>query len=104
MFLRTPPGGFDDWFWGASFGGVTGMPARAKGKLTRVIIADDHASFREGLRMLLELEGDVKVVAEVERADHLGAVLAKTPCDILLLDLNLERSVVRDIEMLSRVT
>ena len=80
------------------------MPAREKNKPIRVLIADDHALFREGLRMLLDLEAGVKVVAEVERADQLGPVLTKTPCDILLLDLNMDRSVVGDVEALSRLT
>lgn len=80
------------------------MLARGKRKPIRVLIADDHALFREGLRMLLELEPGVRVIAEVERADELTPILARTPCDILLLDLNLDRSVVSDVEGLSQTT
>jgi two-component system NarL family response regulator len=70
----------------------------------RVIIADDHALVREGLIALLEREAEIKVVAEVERADDLKAALTKTPCDVLLLDLRMDRWVVNDIDSLARIT
>src|SRR6185369_3273306 len=45
------------------------------------------------------------VVAEVERADELVGLIDRTPCDILLLDLQMERSSLVDIESLAeRVT
>ena len=67
----------------------------------RVAIADDHALFRQGLKSLLRLQPDVTVVAELERADALLSTLEHTPCDILLLDLQMERSVFVDIESLA---
>src|SRR5271154_1028647 len=72
---------------------------------TRLILADDHAVFRQGLKSLLHLQPEVEVVREVARADELESALAETPCDILLLDLQLDRSVIEDIKSLSsRVT
>lgn len=68
----------------------------------RIIIADDHALFREGLMSLLRLQPDIEVVAEVERADDIPAALERTRCDVLLLDLQMERSSVVDIEALSQ--
>src|SRR5450755_3847423 len=53
----------------------------------RIVIADDHPIFRDGLRRLLESEGDMKIVGEA--CDGLEAVkMAKQiQPDILLLDL-----------------
>ncbi len=67
----------------------------------RVAIADDHTLFRQGLKSLLRLQPDVTVVAELERADALLSTIEHTPCDILLLDLQMERSVFVDIEVLA---
>jgi DNA-binding NarL/FixJ family response regulator len=38
--------------------------------MTRVLIADDHASFRSGLRALLETAGDMAVVGEAGTGDE----------------------------------
>lgn len=67
----------------------------------RLVIADDHHLFRQGLTSLLRSEPDVTVVAETDRVESLGPLLGKTPCDLLLLDLQMERSVLGDIEALS---
>ena len=67
----------------------------------RVAIADDHALFRQGLKSMLRLEPEVQVVAELERADALLSTLERTPCDVLLLDLQMERAAFVDIEDLS---
>lgn len=67
----------------------------------RIAIADDHALFRQGLRSMLRLEEGIEVVAELERAADLAAMLDRTPCDVLLLDLQMERSVLCDIETLA---
>jgi DNA-binding NarL/FixJ family response regulator len=69
----------------------------------RLIIADDHALFRQGLRSLLVLEG-LEVVAEVEQAGSLDAALAANPCDVLLLDLQMEQWSMDQIPELSRKT
>ena len=70
----------------------------------QIVIADDHALFRHGLKSMLSFETGVKVVGEVERVGALSALLAKTRCDVLLLDLQMDRWVFRDIERLKRVT
>ena len=63
----------------------------------RLIVADDHALFREGLRSLLKHEPDVAIVAETDEVGTLNAVLDRTPADVLLLDLQMERSALVDI-------
>ena len=70
----------------------------------RIVLADDHAIFRQGLRSLLRQEPDIDVVAEVDRASDLLHTLAATPCDLLLLDLQMERWMMNDIEKLASVT
>lgn len=69
----------------------------------RLIIADDHALFRQGLRSLLALEG-LEVVGEVEQAAGLEAALAANPCDVLLLDLQMEQWTMDQIPELTRKT
>jgi DNA-binding NarL/FixJ family response regulator len=73
-------------------------------KRLRLIIADDHSLFRQGLKALLLLQPDIEVVGEVERVSELTPMLTTTPCDLLLLDLQMERWVIGDIQRLSRVT
>ena len=70
----------------------------------RIVIADDHALFRQGLKSQLLLMPGVTVVGEVGRAADLAETLERTPCDILLLDLQMERSCLVDIEPLSEKT
>ncbi len=68
----------------------------------RLILADDHAMFREGLKALLRHEPDVSIAAEASSIEGLAALVDSTPADILLLDLQLERSSLTDIEPLSQ--
>ena len=57
----------------------------------KIMIADDHSMIREGLKSLLELEGDIQVVAEAEDGvDCLEKLKTCTP-DVLLLDINMPR-------------
>jgi two-component system response regulator DegU len=57
----------------------------------KIMIADDHSMIREGLKSLLELEGDIQVVAEAEDGvDCLEKLKSCTP-DVLLLDINMPR-------------
>src|SRR5262249_5586837 len=68
----------------------------------RVVIADDHALFRQGLKSMLKLRQRVSIVGDVERGADIGPVLAKTPCDVLLLDLRMDRNALSEITGLSR--
>ena len=40
----------------------------------KIMIADDHSMIREGLKSLLELEGDIQVVAEAEDGVDLSLI------------------------------
>ena len=55
----------------------------------KIMIADDHSMVREGLKSLLELEGDIEVIAEaVDGLDCLEKLGEHKP-DVLLLDINM---------------
>ncbi|HZR83260.1 MAG TPA: response regulator transcription factor [Candidatus Binatia bacterium] len=71
------------------------------GRPIRIVVADDHLLFRQGLKSLLRSEAEVDVVAETERADELPALLDRVACDVLLLDLQMERNALSDIESLA---
>lgn len=55
----------------------------------RIVLADDHAVVRAGLRMLLESEPDFEVVAEVGDSDAAERSVRGHHPDILMLDLNM---------------
>jgi two-component system, NarL family, nitrate/nitrite response regulator NarL len=53
----------------------------------RILIADDHAMFREGLRRLLEAEPGFEVIGEAEGAEEAICAARDLHPDIILLDL-----------------
>jgi two-component system nitrate/nitrite response regulator NarL len=55
----------------------------------RVLMADDHAIFREGLRKLLDGDDEIVVVGEASNGNDCIKMLAKLKPDILLLDLRM---------------
>jgi two-component system, NarL family, invasion response regulator UvrY len=55
--------------------------------MIRVILADDHAMVREGIRRVLEERHGASVVAEAASADELLAQLRRVTADVLLLDI-----------------
>jgi DNA-binding NarL/FixJ family response regulator len=57
----------------------------------RVVVADDQAIARQGLRMILESEPDIEVVGEAaDGLDALGQVQRRSP-DVLLIDIRMPR-------------
>lgn len=56
---------------------------------TSILIADDHAVMRSGLRMLLEAERDFEVVAEAGDVPETVRRLKAYKPDVLLLDLHM---------------
>ncbi|HET6302994.1 response regulator transcription factor [Microbacterium sp.] len=55
----------------------------------RVLIAEDQALLRTALATLLELEGDIEIVAQVERGDDIVPTAERTQPDMALLDIEL---------------
>jgi two-component system, NarL family, nitrate/nitrite response regulator NarL len=57
----------------------------------RIVIADDHPIFRDGLRRLLEVRAEFRVVGSACDGDEALALVADQQPDILLLDLAMPR-------------
>ena len=55
--------------------------------MLNVIIADDHAILREGLRGILAATDDLKVIGEAGNHAEIMKLLRSQRCDILLLDI-----------------
>lgn len=55
----------------------------------RVLIADDHRLFREGLRQICELIGDFEVVGEAENGRAALELADKLAPDIVLMDIQM---------------
>ena len=55
----------------------------------RVLLADDHALVRSGVRSVLEAAGGIEIVGEAGRGDETLEMLARLEPDVLLLDLNM---------------
>jgi two-component system nitrate/nitrite response regulator NarL len=62
-----------------------------RGQPVRILIADDHPIFRDGLRRLLEAETDLKVIGEACDGAEAVKLARQLKPDILLLDLAMPR-------------
>ena len=56
---------------------------------TRILIADDHPHFRDGLRALLLSAPDVEVVGEARDGEETITLAAGLQPDVILMDLNM---------------
>lgn len=57
--------------------------------MTEVILCDDHALIRRGIRDTLSDAPDIQVVGEAGDYGELRALMRTTRCDVLVLDINL---------------
>jgi len=74
-----------------------------KAQQVRLVIADDHPIFRDGLRRLLEAESDFKVLGEASDGAEAVKLARQLKPDILLLDLAMPKhpglEALRDLSM-----
>jgi len=57
--------------------------------MIRLVIVDDHAIMRSGLKQICALAADLEVVAEASHGQALLALLPVTPVDLILLDFSM---------------
>lgn len=57
----------------------------------RLFLCDDHTLFRQGIRKLLELEGDITVVGEANNGLEMLEMLKKAGPDIVLMDIGMPK-------------
>ena len=56
---------------------------------TRILLVDDHKALREGLRRMLEIEPDLKVVGEAADAKEALAQVESLSPEVILMDINM---------------
>ena len=59
--------------------------------MTRIVIADDQALFREGLRTLLSIRPDMEVVGEAADGDEAVALVETLRPNVVLMDLRMPK-------------
>jgi two-component system invasion response regulator UvrY len=57
--------------------------------VTRVILCDDHALIRRGIRDTLAEQPDMQIVGEAGEYGELRTLMRDTACDVLVLDINM---------------
>jgi len=63
------------------------MPASATNATLRVLLADDHQLVRDALRLMLEMEPDIKVVAEASNGTDVPRLARQMNVDVVCMDI-----------------
>jgi DNA-binding NarL/FixJ family response regulator len=58
----------------------------------RLLLADDHAMVRAGIRQFLERGGDIQVIAEADDGEMAKEMIRRDPPDIAVLDIRMPKS------------
>lgn len=69
--------------------------------MINIMITDDHSMIREGLKQLLELDGEMKVVEEASDGIECLEKIGNAKPDVLLLDINMPR--MNGLEVLAKL-
>ena len=59
--------------------------------MIRIVLVDDQTLVRQGIRSLLELSGDVRIVAEATDGEEGIAIIEREQPDVVLLDLRMPK-------------
>ena len=57
----------------------------------QVMMSDDHLMVREGIKALLEIDGDIKIIAQANDGVECLRILEEVTPDVLLLDINMPK-------------
>lgn len=57
--------------------------------MIRILLVDDHALFRQGIKSLLESEGDIRVIGEASNGREALRFAAETKPDLILMDIQM---------------
>jgi DNA-binding NarL/FixJ family response regulator len=58
----------------------------------RILLADDHAVVRAGIRQFLERAGDLQVIAEADDGESAQRLIAETRPDVAVLDIQMPKA------------
>lgn len=70
----------------------------------RILLADDHAVVRAGIRQFLEQAADLRVVAETEDGEAARRLIAAHRPDVAVLDIQMPRATGIEVARWSRAT
>lgn len=69
--------------------------------MIKVLLVDDHSMVREGIKQLLELDGDIKIVGEAGNGEVCLELVETLKPDVVLLDINMP--VMNGLEVLEKL-
>jgi two-component system response regulator NreC len=82
-----------------------GAPSAREGTPTRIVVADDHVVVRRALRMLLDAQQDLEVVAEAGTPEEAVRYVRGHRPDVVVLDLHMGDETSADaVDQVARMT
>ncbi len=57
--------------------------------MIKIIIADDHQLFIEGVRSLVDSMENIEIIAELSNGQEVLDTIHENPCDLILMDINM---------------